>query len=86
VSISSPHPANNLPYGNIISSMNHQKEFFHLASTLGVRRLPCGYLGQFNPNYIILRIVENFSKKIPSISKNIVKDNSEYLGIFRLLK
>jgi hypothetical protein len=35
------------------------------------------YLGQFDTNYIIFRIVEIFKKIISSKSKNIVKDISE---------
>jgi hypothetical protein len=43
--------------------------------------LETSYLGQFNTKYIIFRNVEIF-KIISSESKNIVKDNSKYLGIF----
>jgi hypothetical protein len=44
------------------------------------------YLGQFNTKLnIVFRNVEIF-KIISSKSKHIVKDNSEYLGIFHLLK
>jgi hypothetical protein len=39
---------------------------------------PSKYLGQFNINYIIFRIVEIFKKKkIFQIKKYIVKDNNE---------
>jgi hypothetical protein len=41
------------------------------------------YLGQFDTNSIIIfRNVEICKKLIFSKSKNIVKDNPEYLGIF----
>jgi hypothetical protein len=42
-------------------------------------------LGQFDTNYVIFRNAEIF-QIISFKSKNIVKDNSEYLGIFHLLK
>jgi hypothetical protein len=37
-------------------------------------------------NYIIFKNVENFKFYFFQIKKNIVKDNSEWLGIFHLSK
>jgi len=42
-------------------------------------------LSKSGTNYIIFKNVENF-KNIFFLIKNIVMDNSEYLGIFHLLK
>ncbi len=47
---------------------------------------PSTYLGQFDTNYIIFRNVEIFKKYFFPNQKNIVKDNSGYLGLFHLLK
>jgi hypothetical protein len=44
------------------------------------------YLGQFNNNYIIFKFFEIFKNYFFQIKKCFVKDNSEYLGIFHLLK
>jgi hypothetical protein len=52
------------------------------------KKLACDipyYLGQFNTNYIFSGMLK-FSKIISSKSNNIVKDNSENLGILHLLK
>ncbi len=47
---------------------------------------PSTHLGQFDTNYITFRNVEILKKYFFPNQKNIVKDNSEYLGIFHLLK
>jgi hypothetical protein len=48
---------------------------------------PKKYLGhQFDTNSIIFRNVEIFKNYFFQNQKNIVKDNSEHLGIFHLLK
>jgi len=39
---------------------------------------PSKYLGQFDTNYIIFRIVEIFKKQFLPNQKEIVKDNNEY--------
>jgi hypothetical protein len=43
-------------------------------------------LGQFDTNYILVSKMLKFSNFVSSKSKDIVKENSEYLGIFHLLK
>jgi hypothetical protein len=58
-----------------------QKEILFIS-----QRVSNCYLGQFDTNYIIFRDVEKFQKLFFPNKKNIVKDNSEYLGIFHLLK
>ncbi len=51
------------------------------------KQYPSSYLGQFDAsNYIIFQNVEIFKFYFFQIKKYIVKDNSEYLGIFHLLK
>jgi hypothetical protein len=47
---------------------------------------PSTYLAQFDTNFLFFSEMLKFSKNKISKSKNIVKDNSEYLGIFHLLK
>jgi hypothetical protein len=42
---------------------------------------PSKYLGQFDINYIIFRIVEIFKKLFLQNQKNIVKDNTDFLKI-----
>jgi len=44
------------------------------------------FIGQFDINYIIFRNVEKFKNYFVPKSKDIVKENNEYLGIFHLMK
>jgi hypothetical protein len=50
-------------------------------------RVPPYYLGQFDTTYIIFRNVEIFKNYFFQIGKkNIVKENSGYLGIFHFVE